>query len=165
MAFMKKDVNLGLLVLIIVAGILFSGFSVYYHTSFRDISLEYKTKLEQLQQVTKDLSTQRKELNETYALRVKAEQDRKALDQGYKTVSDENEQIKNDNANLQSELGSTKSELGEKTVKLEATQNILSQAQADLAAANSKISALKSDLDEVCDDYASLNGGNEHEEC
>src|SRR3989339_845138 len=107
MAFMKKDVNLGLLVLIIAAIIVFSGFTVYYQTSFRDISLDYKTKLEQLQQVTKDLTTQKKELNETYSLRQKAGQDRKALDSSYREVSDENDQLKNDNSNLRSELGST----------------------------------------------------------
>ena len=56
MAFMKKDVNLGLLVLIIVSIILFSGFTVYYQTAFRDISLEYETKLGQLNDVTKQLT-------------------------------------------------------------------------------------------------------------
>src|SRR3990167_363378 len=115
MAFMKKDVNMTLLLLIVAAVLLFAGFSVYYQSSFRDISLDYKTKLEQLQQVSKDLTTQKKELNETYALRVKAEQDKKALDQGYKSVSDENDQLKTDNSNLQSEVSSTKNELGEKT--------------------------------------------------
>jgi len=146
MAFMKKDVNLGLLVLIIAAILVFSGFTVYYQTSFRDISLEYKTKLEQLQKVTKDLTTQKKELNETYSLKQKAEQDRKALDSGYREVRDENDQLKNDNSGLRSELSSTKSNLGEKTAKLEATQSILAQTQATLASANSKITSLKNDV-------------------
>ena len=142
MAFMKKDVNLGLLVLIVAAVIVFSGFTVYYQTSFRDVSLDYKTKLGQLQQVTKELTTQKKELNETYSSKVKAEQDRKALDSSYREVSDENEQFKNDNSNLRSELSSTKSDLGEKTARLEATQNILAQTQVDLASANSKVKSL-----------------------
>ncbi|MDP6265645.1 MAG: hypothetical protein QF584_02645, partial [Candidatus Woesearchaeota archaeon] len=76
MSFMKRDVNLGLLILIIVSIVLFSGFSVYYETSFKDVSLEYQEKLEQLSQVTKELVTKRQELNETYSLRVKAEQDK-----------------------------------------------------------------------------------------
>ena len=163
MAFMKKDVNMALLVLIVAAVLLFAGFSVYYQSSFRDISLDYKTKLEQLQQVSKDLTTQKKELNETYALRVKAEQDKKALDQGYKSVSDENDQLKTDNSNLQSEVSSTKNELGEKTAKLEATQNILAQTQASLAAANSKANSLKADLEDVCDALADAGGS--HDEC
>ncbi len=147
MAFMKKDVNLGLLVLIIAAILVFSGFTVYYQTSFRDISLEYKTKLEQLQKVTKDLTTQKKELNETYSLKQKAEQDRKALDSGYREVRDENDQLKNDNSNLRLELSSTKSDLGEKTARLDATQNILAQTQVDLASANSKVKQWKDKAD------------------
>ena len=139
---MKKDVNIGLLILIIAAVLLFTGFSVYYQTTFKSISLEYKTKLEQLQKISSDLVSQKKELNETQASRIKAEQDKKALDQGYKTVSDENDQIKATNSNLQSELSSTKNDLGEKTAKLEATQNILAQTQASLATANSKVSIL-----------------------
>jgi chromosome segregation ATPase len=172
MAFMRRDVNLGLLILIITSIIVFSGFTVYYQTSFKDVSLEYKSKLEQLRKVTEELSAKRQELNETYSLRVKAEEDRKALDQRYRDVSDENERLKNDNSNLRSELSSTKSSLAEKKAELDATQILLSQTQANLAAANSEISSLRSkrdrlqrDLDEVCDAYTALNGGVEHPEC
>ena len=42
MSFMKKDVNLGLLVLIVASIVLFAGFSVYYQSTFRDISMDYK---------------------------------------------------------------------------------------------------------------------------
>ena len=77
MTFMKKDVNFGLLVLIIVSILLFSGFSVYYQTTFKDVSLEYGEKLEQLSDVTNQLSSKRQELNETYTLRIKAETDKK----------------------------------------------------------------------------------------
>ncbi|MBU3896298.1 hypothetical protein KKG36_03245, partial [Patescibacteria group bacterium] len=83
---MKKDVNFGLLVLIIASIILFSGFSVYYQTTFKDVSLEYKEKLEQLSKVTTELSTQKQALNETYSLRIKAEQDKKTLDSRYNEV-------------------------------------------------------------------------------
>ncbi len=165
MAFMKRDVNMGLLLLIIAAALLFTGFSVYYQSSFRDISLDYKTKLDQLQQVSKDLTTQKKELNETYALRVKAEQDKKALDQGYKSVSDENDQIKSDNSNLQSELSSTKNDLGEKTVRLEATQNILAQTQASLAAANSKVSSLNKKVSCLKDEAAKADADEDIDSC
>ena len=80
MTFMKKDVNLGLLVLIIASVLLFSGFSVYYQTAFKDVSLEYQEKLGQLSEVTEQLSSKRQELNETYSMRVKAEQDKQTLD-------------------------------------------------------------------------------------
>ncbi|MDP6547668.1 MAG: hypothetical protein QF917_01770 [Candidatus Woesearchaeota archaeon] len=165
MAFMKRDVNMGLLILIIASIILFSGFSVYYQTSFKDVSLEYQDKLEQLGKVTKELTSQKQELNETYSLRVKAEEDRKVLDVRYKDVSDENERINADNANLRSEISSTKNKLAEKIAEVAATKVLLAQVQNSLDAANSKISSLKSKLDDVCDDYTPLNADVEHDRC
>ena len=161
---MKKDVNIGLLFLIVVSILLFSGFTVYYQTTFKDVSLEYKTKLEELSKVTSELTTRKQELNETYSLKVKAERDRQALDQKYKDASDENEQLKSDNTNLRLEVSSTKSQLAEKSAELDATKNLLTQTQASLASANSKVTSLKNDLDEVCADYTTATG-EEHEEC
>lgn len=164
MAFMKRDVNIGLLILIIASILVFSGFTVYYQTTFKDVSLEYQSKLEQLGKVTQELSSKRLELNETYSLKKRAEEDRKTLDVRYKDVSDENEKLNADNSNLRSEVSSTKSQLGEKTAELGATKNLLAQTQVSLSAANSKISRLNRDLDEVCSDYETATG-QEHEEC
>jgi len=152
MAFMKRDVNIGLLILIIASIILFSGFSVYYQTTFKGVSLEYQQKLNQLGQVTQELATQKQALNETYSLRKKAETDKEALDVRYNDVRGENERISADNTNLRSEVSSTKSQLGEKTAQLDATKNLLSQTQASLSAANSEISSLKAKRDRLEDD-------------
>ena len=165
MAFMKRDVNLGLLVLIIASIILFSGFTVYYQTTFKDISLEYENKLGQLSTVTQDLATQKQALNETYSLRIKAEQDKETLDVRYKDVSDENERVINDNTNLRSEVSSTKSQLAKKSAELDATTSLLSQVQTERDNYKSQRDRYKSDLDEVCSAYTTLNGGVEHEEC
>ena len=152
MAFMKKDVNLGLLVLIVASIILFSGFSVYYQTTFKDVSIEYQTKLDQLSQVTNELSSKRQELNETYSLRIKAEEDRKVLDSRYKDASIENDNLRSDNTNLRSEVSSTKSQLAEKSAKLAATENLLAQTQSSLSSANSQVSSLKSQKNNLKDD-------------
>jgi len=165
MAFMIRDVNIGLLLLIIVSIILFSGFSVYYHTTFSEISLEYKTKLDQLTKVSSELVMQKQQLNETHSLKVKAEEDRKVLDSRYKDVNDENEGLKADNTNLKSEISATKSSLAEKSSELTATKNLLDSTKTSLSAANSQVSRLKGDLDEVCDAYTTLNAGVEHDEC
>jgi len=165
MAFMRRDVNFGLLILIIAAIILFSGFSVYYQTTFKSVSLDYQNKLNQLGEVTKELSTQKLKLNETYSQRVKIEEDKKTLDARYIDVSDENEQLNNDNSNLRSEVSSTKSQLAEKSAQLDSTKNTLAKTQADLSSANSRISSLKNDLDDVCDAYTTLNAGVEHSDC
>ncbi len=147
MSFMKKDVNLGLLILVVASIILFTGFSVYYQTTFKDISMDYKNKLDNLSKVTQDLATQKQKLNETYSLRVKAEQDIKTLDKNYREINDENEKLNSDNLNLRTEVSSTKSELGEKSAKLEATQSLLTQVQADLATTRSQRDAYKAERD------------------
>src|SRR3989344_9653050 len=100
MAFMKRDVNIGLLILIIAAVIVFSSFSVYYQSTFKNVSLDYLNKLEQLNRVTSELSKQKQELNQTYSLRTKAEEDKKTLDVKYTEVRDENEQPSSDNTNM-----------------------------------------------------------------
>ena len=56
--------------------------------------MEYKEKLEQLSKVTTELSTQKQALNETYSLRIKAEQDKetcgaKVVVHPYRAVTDE----------------------------------------------------------------------------
>ena len=157
MTFMKRDVNIGLLVLIIASIILFSGFSVYYQTTFKDVSLDYQSKLEQLSKVTKELGAKRQELNETYSLRVKAEEDRKVLDSRYKDVSDERNRLETDKASLQTELSSTKSSLAEKKAELEGTKNLLAQTQSSLSSAKGEVSSLKAkrdnlknDIDRIC---------------
>ena len=165
MGVMKRDVNLGLLLLIIVSIVLFAGFSVYYHSSFKDVSLEYQTKLEELEKVTGELGVKRQELNETYSLRLKAEQDRSALDQSYKEVSDERNQLESDKNNLQSELSSTKNELGEKSAQLQATQNLLASTQSELGSGKADRDKYRGRWNDVCDDYTTLNGGTEHGDC
>jgi|TARA_B100000315_G_scaffold44591_1_gene39468 chromosome segregation ATPase len=162
---MKRDVNLGLLILIIVSIVLFSGFSVYYETSFKDVSLEYQEKLEQLSQVTKELVTKRQELNETYSLRVKAEQDKQTLDARYNEVRGENDQLSTDNTNLRSEVINIKSDLAEKSAQLDVTRNLLAQTQSQLSSAEAERDKYRSRWDTVCDAYTSLNGGVEHDKC
>jgi len=157
MAYLKRDVNLGLLILIIASIILFSGFSVYYQTTFKEVSLEYQNKLNQLGKVTSELSSKRQELNETYSLRVIAEEDKKVLDERFKDVRDENEKISDDNTNLRSEVSSTKSQLAEKTAELDATKNLLSQTQTSLSAAKGEVSSLKSQRSDLKNEIDCLN--------
>lgn len=163
MAFMKRNVNLGLLFLIVASLVLFTGFSVYYQTTLKGISLEYNTKLSELQKVTKELGLQKQALNETYELRVKAETDRSALDSKYKDLSDENLQLEKDKTSLMVEVAQTKSELGAAQTELESKKVVLAQTQQDLSAANSKVSSLKDDVDELCVFIAS--NSLTHEEC
>src|SRR3989338_7049902 len=65
MAVMRRDVNLGLLFLIIATLIIFAGFTVYYQTTFKNISNEYSTKLSELEKVSTELTQKKQQLTET----------------------------------------------------------------------------------------------------
>ena len=65
MAIMKRDVNLGLLLLIVAALLMFSGFTVYYQTTFKNVSKSFETKIKELESVSKELESKRGQLNET----------------------------------------------------------------------------------------------------
>ena len=65
MSVMKRDVNLGLLLLIVAALLMFSGFTVYYQTTFKKVSENYDAKLNELQKVSNELESKRSQLNET----------------------------------------------------------------------------------------------------
>lgn len=158
MAFMKKDVNLGLLLLIIATLLLFSGFTVYYQTNFKNVVTEYHDKLGQLKKVTEELGAEKTKLNETYQLRAKAEKDIKALDVQYRLLSDERDQLERDKTKLQAELSTAKATLAETEVKLSQTQTQLSQTLAELSAKKARISDLKDDIDALCANIASLGG-------
>ena len=65
MAAMRRDVNLGLLLMILAALLMFSGFTVYYQTTFKSLSTTYQNELKELGKVTKDLESKRSLLNDT----------------------------------------------------------------------------------------------------
>ena len=163
MAFMKKDVNLGLLLLIVATLLLFSGFTVYYQTNFRNVVDEYHTKLDELKTVTTELGAEKTKLNETYQLRVKAEKDIKSLDTQYRLLSDERDDLENKRNSLQSELSSTKTSLAETKTKLSQTETTLTQTQTSLNAANVQISVLGSRIGDLKDERDSYKA--QYEAC
>ena len=163
MAFMKKDVNLGLLLLIVATLLLFSGFTVYYQTNFRNVVDEYHTKLDELKTITTELGAEKTKLNETYQLRVKAEKDIKSLDTQYRLLSDERDDLENQRNSLQSELSSTKTSLAETKTKLSQTETTLTQTQTSLNAANVQISVLGSRIGDLKDERDSYKA--QYEAC
>ena len=56
MSIMRRDVNLGLLLLIVAALLMFSGFTVYYQTTFKNLSKTYETQIRPLTLSQKTLS-------------------------------------------------------------------------------------------------------------
>ena len=150
MAYMKRNVNFGLILLIVATLLLFAGFTVYYQRTYAGLSEEYQTKINELDALTESLLAEKTKLNETsYELKIKAEREQD-LSSKYEDVKSDKEQLEIDKALLQQELSSTKSDLTAKNAELTTTKN-------NLAIANSKIDDLEDDIDSKNNEIDRLN--------
>lgn len=144
MAGMKKNVNFGLLILITATLLCFCAAAIYYQTTFKSLSNEYKTKMSELQKVTSTLVEKKAELAETSAKQ-------ETLESKYTDVKEQKESLEDQRNRLQSELDTKKSELLQSQEDLRKEKIVsatyLSQRDEYKAARD----AFKNDLDDVCD--------------
>ncbi|MBI1936353.1 hypothetical protein HYS31_08020 [Candidatus Woesearchaeota archaeon] len=132
MAIFKRDVNLGLLLLIVAALLMFSGFTVYYQTTFKNLSVTYQNQLNELDKVTKDLDAKRGMLNQTSTqLQLKSQQEQD-LSKKFVDTKTERDQLESDKKSLQVELASTKSTLASTVSKLNDVQTQLANTLIEL---------------------------------
>jgi flagellar motility protein MotE (MotC chaperone) len=101
---MKHNVNIGLLILIIAILFCFSAAAIYYQTTFKRVSNEYKVKLSELQKVTSTLLEKKVELAETSAKK-------ESLTEKYSDIKSVKETLEDENSNLKKQLDDKKNEL------------------------------------------------------
>jgi len=165
MAYMKRNVNLGLLFLIVATLISFAGFATYYQKTFFNLSESYEDKMSKIDNLVQTLDTEKTKLNQTsYQLDIKKEREQE-LRGKYESLRAVKEQLETDKALLQSELTTTKSELSGTKAELSATQSSLAVAQvtitekeATIASRNSEISSLNSRVNTLCSQVQLLGG-------
>jgi chromosome segregation ATPase len=156
MTYMKRNVNLILLFLLIIMISSLVGLTTYYQTTFKVLSSNYKTKLAELEEITTNLQLEKSKLNQTYyQLQIKTERETD-LSTKYSTLRKIKEQLETEKASLEDELATTKSELSHKKIELTNVQLQLSQIQlqlmkleAELQTANDRITDLEEDLREA----------------
>ena len=157
MAIMKKDVNLGLLLLIVAALLMFSGFTVYDQTTFKNVSKSYETKIKELEKVSNELESKRGQLNETSIQLQLKKQKEEDLSKKYVDTESQRSGLETDKKKLEVELASTKTELASTNAQLSSTQNQLA-AQVQLAQQlNSQVLSLKNDVDKYKAYYNKYN--------
>ena len=153
MAFMRRDVNLGLLLLIAAALLMFSGFTVYYQTTFKNLSTTYKNQLNELDKVTKDLEAKRGLLNQTSTQLQLNTQKQQDLSKQFVDIKGERDQLVDDKNKLTADLTSTKATLAQTQASLTQTQSNLEAEKtshaADVASLNAKIASLNSRIDSL----------------
>ena len=154
MAVMKRDVNLGLLLLIVAAIIMFSGFTVYYQTTFKNLSKTYQNELSNLQMVSKDLEAKRGQLNETSVQLQLKKQKEEDLSKKFVDTKSERDQLETDKKKLELDLAGTKASLASTSAKLSETQNQVNQVITDLAKKTADLNNALSDVTRLKKDVA-----------
>jgi len=164
MAYMKRNVNFGFFLLLTASLICLVGVSVYYQTTFKDLYLSYKDKIDELSNISSTLISERNRLNQTsYQLMVKEEREEELSSQ-YGELKEEKDKVEAEKSSLQSQLSSKTAELIQKRAELYESQSKLAAAQAELVltkeslnTANTRISSLSEEIDNLEDQIDLLN--------
>jgi chromosome segregation ATPase len=133
MGVMKKDVNFIFFILIIAVVVSFAGFTAYYQISFRNINVEYDTKLAELNKVTVDLLEKKAALLETSSELDTTKQGREELGERYDDLKDDRDTLKDERDSFRDNLYKTRTELDQKKAQVTAlsTQLIVAEDEAD----------------------------------
>ena len=158
MAFMRRDVNLGLLLLIVAALLMFSGFTVYYQTTFKNVSKNYETKLNELDKITKELETKRTELNQTSVQLQLNKQKESDLSSKFVDTKSERDQLEADKKKLEVDLASTKADLAATSTKLADTQEKLAEQVSLVTSLNAEVVKWKNKYNDAKDDLDACEG-------
>ena len=125
MAYIRKNVNFFLLLLVIIVLGVMAGLTTYYQTTYKNLSLSYGDKLNELNRLNHNLSQQRAflaQINEELGLKTKAKEQFDVL---YTNISSYNTKLSGD-------LGETRNELIDALTKLKAAEDDLETTKAEL---------------------------------
>ena len=105
--FLRADVNLHLMALVLVVLIAFVSFSVYYQSRIRGMQIEYGKKFDNLKDIETRLHFEEERLNEISELKNNmekgkhsAEKDNEALAMGFVTLRNENKNLRTEKTSL-----------------------------------------------------------------
>ena len=164
MAYMKRNVNLGFFLLLVATLISLAGLSLYYQTTFKDLYVDYKGRIDDLKNVSSTLGTERTKLEQTSQELILKEEREKELSMQYTGLRTEKEKLENEKAKLQTQLAATTSELTQKRAELFTAQSNLATAQAELITtktsldnAMTTISGLRADIANLEENIVNLN--------
>ncbi len=157
MAYMKKNVNFGFFILLVATLISLAGLSVYYQTTFKDLYVDYKGRIDDLQNISSTLGTERTKLEQTSQELIIKEEREKELSTQYTGLRTEKEKLEDEKASLQKQLAAKKTELVQKSAELTTAKAELSISKTDLAAAMTTISGLRTNINNLEENIVSLN--------
>jgi chromosome segregation ATPase len=165
MSFMKRNVNFGLFLLIILIIGSFVGFSIYFQQKFSDLNTEYTIKRAEIDALSKNLADKQANLSQTsYKLQVQSERETEIAGK-YSSLQEQNDALKKEKQTLEEELAKKTAAYNQKVLDLAKKEAELSIATTQITQLNTNVAkltaesdSLKSDLSRVCTQLASLGG-------
>ncbi|HII16608.1 TPA: hypothetical protein HA361_01720 [Candidatus Woesearchaeota archaeon] len=148
---MRKDVNFGLLLLIVAVLITFAGFTTYYQSVFSTVESNYTQKIAELTAIKDSLETARENLSETLTFKSTKLEDYEALDEQFLDVAKERDQFSEDNTKLKSELSKARTELIKKEEDLANKDKQITDLSADLTSERAENEELLDDINDLSD--------------
>lgn len=140
MAYMKKNVNIFLLIVIIIIVASLAGLTTYYQSTYKNLGQRYGDKEKEIETRIEELNSLGTRLNQTSReLSIKAEREEQ-LGEQYTGVKTEKER-------LEDELADAETSLQRETLLRQSTQAELQTVQYNLQVANEEIQDLRQDVE------------------
>ncbi len=157
MAYMRRNVNLLLMVLVLVVLFSLVLLTTFYQKNYRNLTETYAATSDELNKVSRNFTSKLGELQSTTSELKMKSTDKEKLDQLYTQLTAENNK-------LEAELKATQENLASKTVMLEATEKellsskvtVIRQAE-EIASLDSAVKNQKKTLDELRAEICSLH--------
>lgn len=146
MAYMRKNINFVLLFIIMIIIGSFVALTTYYQTTYKNLTISYGEKVDDLQTISRNLLSNQQRLNETYSQLQVKQQDVSKFDALYSNLTNENKRLGTELSSTKSDLTKTKSDLGSAQDKLYSTETKLASTQQELNDAKLKIISLQADV-------------------
>jgi chromosome segregation ATPase len=144
MSFLKKDVNFGLLFIIILLATSVAAIGIYYNQNYSTLSSRYNTQVSSLQKVTQDLLFHKSVLNQTTSDLATKEQDESELNKRYNKLREDKEKVDSENSRLNTDLSNVNTQLLTKTNQLISAQSEIVAQKTQLAELSRQKTTLES---------------------
>ena len=143
----KKNVNFGLLIMIVALVVSLAAASIYYQTTFKSIKKEHDTKMSELQKVTSTLLEKKEELAQTTAKQ-------ETLESKYTDVKEEKESLEDQIDSLEDQVSQKTNELLAAREDIKNKEALITSYQKDIKNLEDDKQDLQGEIDDICEEAA-----------
>lgn len=157
MAYIRKNVNLLLIVLVLTVLLSLVILTVFYQQNYRNITESYEATAEELGKISKNFTTKISELNRTSAELMIKSTDKEKIEALYSELEAENTKLDTELKATQERLAGTISILKETEAELSDAKYAIIKNEENIAMLDSAVKNQKKQLDELRAKNCELN--------